>query len=92
MHRSFASIAAVHITLEDLLPPTTYFRFNPNLSIDVPIDESGPAVLKQLVTDARNYIDKYDWKYRKASESLMKKKTHYQRARDLLGMEMLMRK
>lgn len=86
------SIPAVHITLKDLLPPTTYFRFNPNMSVDAQIDEVRPDVMKQLIKDTRNYIDKYDWKYRKAADSLMKKKTGIQKAKEKFMLQLMMRK
>ena len=87
----FISALAVHNTLKDLLPATTYFRFNPNLSADVPLDESDPIVIDQLITDAQNYIDKYDWKYRSAADSLVKRKTGWQIIQEHIKQEVMMR-
>ena len=91
MNAVYSSFLAVHITLQDLLPDTTYFRFNPNLSIDATLDESKPEVLEQLKTDAKNYINKYEWKYRKAAESLKRKKTTGQYATEQLILKLEMR-
>ena len=46
----------MHTILKDLLPPSTYFRFNPELTEDIAIDESKPERLEQLVQDANNYV------------------------------------
>eukprot|EP00794_Sanderia_malayensis_P006140 gene6140-6846_t len=89
---SATDVEAVHVTLQDLLPPSTYFRFNPNMSIDVPLDESGAGVLEQLQTDAKNYVDKYEWKFIRAADSLKRQKTVYETAKDSLNLRLAMRK
>ena len=80
----------MHITLEDLLPSTVYFRFNPNLSIDAFLDESDPKALDQLKVDAKNYIDKYEWKYHKAADSLLQKKSSARHVREKLALKLAM--
>eukprot|EP00795_Rhopilema_esculentum_P002165 gene2165-17755_t len=83
-------VEAMHITLEDLLPSTVYFRFNPNLSIDAFLDESDPKALDQLKVDAKNYIDKYEWKYQKAADSLLQKKSSVRHVREKLALKLAM--
>ena len=71
---------AVHTILKDLLPPSTYFRFNPKLSEDLAIDESKPEKLDQLVRDANSYIMDNDELLRVAATCLTAKKKPHQRA------------
>lgn len=72
---SATDVEAVHIILQDLLPPSKYVRLNPNMSSDVPLDECRPEMLRQLEQDARNYINKFSHKFDAASEALLRHKT-----------------
>ena len=59
----FLDFLAIHIILQDLLPEASYVRLNPNMSLDVPLDECQHHVLEQLKQDARNYIYKFSHKF-----------------------------
>ncbi len=61
------------------------------MSIDVPLDESGPEALEQLQMDARNYMNKFDWKFQRAAESLRKNKSIYETTKDSVNLKLAMR-
>ena len=81
MHIFFYTLA-VHTILKDLLPPSTYFRFNPELTDDIAIDESKPEKLEQLVQDANRYIRDNHELLRLAALTLTAKKRPQQRAEE----------
>ena len=74
--------AAVHTILKDLLPRSTYYRFNPELTEDIAIDESKPEKLEQLVQDADNYIRNNHELLKLAAASLTADKHPHQRAEE----------
>ena len=46
----------VHALLTDFLPPDKYFRFNPLLSENMPIDEKNAIVLSKLKSLAKEHF------------------------------------
>lgn len=92
MHRSHSDIplvnffkflyAAVHTILKDVLPASAYFRFQPELSEDILIDESNPEKLEQLVRDAERFLRANPDLVQQVSESLTAPKTTIQKAQD----------
>ncbi|KAK9399602.1 calcium-independent phospholipase A2-gamma [Crotalus adamanteus] len=48
----------VHIMLDALLPADTYFRFNPLMKEDIPLDENRKEKLNQLQTDGIRYLER----------------------------------
>uniref|UniRef100_A0A3P9AGR6 PNPLA domain-containing protein n=1 Tax=Esox lucius TaxID=8010 RepID=A0A3P9AGR6_ESOLU len=48
----------VYNLLDDLLAPNVYFRFNPMLSTEVPLDESSVRAMEQLQNDTQLYLDR----------------------------------
>jgi calcium-independent phospholipase A2-gamma len=77
-------IAAVHTILEDLLPKNVYFRFNPPLRTDIPLDEADEENLDKLVVDALHYLDKKKGKIQAASAAISLEKTLLQDWRERL--------
>jgi calcium-independent phospholipase A2-gamma len=73
---------AVHTILKDLLPRSTYYRFNPELTEDIAIDESKPEKLEQLIQDADNYIRNNHELLKLAAASLTADKQPHQRAEE----------
>ena len=73
---------AVHTILKDLLPRSTYYRFNPELTEDIAIDESKPEKLEQLVQDANDYIRDSNELLNLAALCLTAKKQPHQRAEE----------
>ncbi|NXP50762.1 PLPL8 phospholipase, partial [Heliornis fulica] len=69
----------VHTMLDALLPPDTYFRFNPLMNEDIPLDESRKEKLNQLQTDGIRYLERNEEKLRKAAKILTQEKTTLQR-------------
>lgn len=46
----------VHLVMNDLLPPGSYYRFNPPLMAECAMDEIDSDKLDNLVVDAQAYI------------------------------------
>ncbi|KAG8577627.1 hypothetical protein GDO81_010243 [Engystomops pustulosus] len=72
----------VHKTLDALLPPDTYFRFNPIMNEDVPLDENRKEKLSQLLSDGQNYLERNEEKLKKAAKVLKQERTTFQRICD----------
>lgn len=47
---------AIHTTLSDLMPASTYFRIQPKLSEDFGIDISDATVMKGMIKDSQRFI------------------------------------
>ncbi|XP_010118846.1 PREDICTED: calcium-independent phospholipase A2-gamma [Chlamydotis macqueenii] len=77
----------VHTMLDALLPPDTYFRFNPLMNEDIPLDESRKEKLNQLQTDGIRYLERNEEKLRKAAKILTQEKTTLQRFQDWLKLK-----
>ncbi len=73
---------AVHTILKDVLPASAYFRFQPDLSEDILIDESNPEKLEQLVRDAERYLRANQELVQRAVQSITAPKTSIQKAQD----------
>ncbi|KAL3851865.1 hypothetical protein ACJMK2_015566 [Sinanodonta woodiana] len=69
---------AVHVTMKDLLPPKSYFRFNPYLSEDCGLDEIRPERIQQMQTDTQLYLRKNQLKVAMAARELRKSKLPHQ--------------
>ncbi|XP_057711947.1 calcium-independent phospholipase A2-gamma [Corythoichthys intestinalis] len=69
----------VHTMLDALLPPDTYFRFNPYMSEDVPLNESRVDKLNFLMGEGERYLERNDAKLRKAAGVLTQEKGVIQR-------------
>lgn len=65
--------------LDALLPSDTYFRFNPYLSEDVPLDESRRERLNFLKTEGECYLARNESKLKRAASVLLKEKSAIQR-------------
>ena len=76
----FSVIAAVHTVLQDLLPSSTYFRFNPSLSQEIALDNPKPCNLQGLVDDANHFAESNQELIQQAAECLAAKKTVAQKA------------
>lgn len=68
----------------DLMPPASYFRFNPYLSEDLFLDEIRPVKLNTMKRDTHLYLRKNELKLNKAIETLKRPRMPYQRALDWL--------
>ena len=71
--------------LNDLLPPSVYFRFNPFVTQLLSMDECQPEKLDLLKQDALMYIRRNEEKFREAANALVKEKTIYQKANDWIN-------
>lgn len=72
----------VHKTLDALLPPDRYFRFNPVMSEDIPLDENRKEKLSLLLLDGQNYLERNEEKLKKAAKVLKQERTTFQRICD----------
>ncbi|NXM20389.1 PLPL8 phospholipase, partial [Ploceus nigricollis] len=77
----------VHTMLDALLPPDTYFRFNPLMNEDIPLDESRKEKLNQLQTDGIRYLERNEEKLRKAAKILTQEKSALQRFQDWIRLK-----
>lgn len=77
---------AVHTILEDLLP-SCYFRFNPELTKDIPINESDPDKLAQLVDDANRFVDDNQEAMERAAAYLTAPKKPSQKIQEWVAMQ-----
>ncbi|NXP25710.1 PLPL8 phospholipase, partial [Scytalopus superciliaris] len=77
----------VHTMLDALLPPDTYFRFNPLMNEDIPLDESRKEKLNQLQTDGIRYLERNEEKLRKAAKILTQEKSTLQRLQDWMRLK-----
>ncbi|XP_069707523.1 calcium-independent phospholipase A2-gamma isoform X2 [Phaenicophaeus curvirostris] len=77
----------VHTMLDALLPPDTYFRFNPLMNEDIALDESRKEKLNQLQTDGIRYLERNEEKLRKAAKILTQEKTTLQRLQDWIRLK-----
>ncbi|XP_010157965.1 PREDICTED: calcium-independent phospholipase A2-gamma [Eurypyga helias] len=77
----------VHTMLDALLPPDTYFRFNPLMNEDIALDESRKEKLNQLQTDGIRYLERNEEKLRKAAKILTQEKTALQRLQDWIRLK-----
>ncbi|XP_076007443.1 calcium-independent phospholipase A2-gamma isoform X2 [Genypterus blacodes] len=69
----------VHTMLDALLPPDTYFRFNPSMSEDIPLNESRLEKLNFLKSEGERYLERNEAKLRKAASVLSQEKSTIQR-------------
>ncbi|XP_065599509.1 calcium-independent phospholipase A2-gamma [Cyrtonyx montezumae] len=77
----------VHTMLDALLPPDTYFRFNPLMNEDIPLDESRKEKLSQLQTDGIRYLERNEEKLRKAARILTQEKSALQKFHDWIKLK-----
>ncbi|XP_078232962.1 calcium-independent phospholipase A2-gamma isoform X2 [Pogona vitticeps] len=77
----------VHTMLDALLPPDTYFRFNPLMSEDIALDENRKEKLNQLQTDGIRYLERNEEKLKKAAKILTQEKNLFQRLNDWMRLK-----
>ncbi|XP_008409226.1 calcium-independent phospholipase A2-gamma-like [Poecilia reticulata] len=70
----------VHAMLDAFLPPDTYFRFNPFVNEEVPMDESRLEKLNLLQAEGLRYLERNEEKLRKVARLLTREKSSVQRA------------
>ncbi|XP_016418152.1 calcium-independent phospholipase A2-gamma isoform X2 [Sinocyclocheilus rhinocerous] len=80
----------VHTMLDALLPPNTYFRFNPYMSEDVALDESREEKLSQLQAEGLQYLERNQEKLQRAVSELTRDKSSTQRLSEWLRLRALM--
>ncbi|XP_046525787.1 calcium-independent phospholipase A2-gamma isoform X5 [Equus quagga] len=77
----------VHIMLDGLLPPDTYFRFNPVMCENIPLDESRNEKLDQLQLEGLKYIERNEEKMKKLAKILSQEKTTLQKINDWIKLK-----
>ncbi|XP_004635023.1 calcium-independent phospholipase A2-gamma isoform X1 [Octodon degus] len=77
----------VHIMLDGLLPPDTYFRFNPVMCENIPLDESRNEKLDQLQLEGLKYIERNEQKMKKLAKILSQEKTTLQKINDWIKLK-----
>ncbi|XP_071071327.1 calcium-independent phospholipase A2-gamma isoform X2 [Dasypus novemcinctus] len=77
----------VHIMLDSLLPPDTYFRFNPVICENIPLDESRNEKLDQLQLEGLKYIERNEEKMIKVAKILRQEKTTLQKINDWIKLK-----
>ena len=74
--------SAIDTVLSDILPKNVYFRWNPNMSADIPMDEGRIEMLEQIQFDARRHLEKVDDSLKTCARSLLQSKTIVDRSVD----------
>ncbi|XP_056596141.1 calcium-independent phospholipase A2-gamma-like isoform X1 [Triplophysa dalaica] len=82
----------VHTMLDALLPPHTYFRFNPYMSEEVPLDESRDEKLQQMQTEGLRYLERNQEKVRRVVHKLTRDKSSVQTLTEWLRLKAYMYK
>ncbi|XP_048195743.1 calcium-independent phospholipase A2-gamma isoform X1 [Perognathus longimembris pacificus] len=77
----------VHVMLDGLLPPDTYFRFNPVMCENIPLDESRNEKLDQLQSEGLKYIERNEQKMKKLAKILSQEKTTLQKINDWIKLK-----
>ncbi|XP_022448729.1 calcium-independent phospholipase A2-gamma isoform X2 [Delphinapterus leucas] len=77
----------VHVMLDGLLPPDTYFRFNPVIRENIPLDESRNEKLDQLQLEGLKYIERNEEKMKKLAKILSQEKTTLQKINDWIKLK-----
>ncbi|XP_045684324.1 calcium-independent phospholipase A2-gamma isoform X3 [Phyllostomus hastatus] len=77
----------VHVMLDGLLPPDTYFRFNPVMCENIPLDESRNEKLDQLQLEGLRYIERNEEKMKKLAKILSQEKTTLQKINDWIKLK-----
>lgn len=74
--------SAIDTVLSDILPKNVYFRWNPNMSADIDMDEGRIEMLEQIQFDARRHLEKVDDSLKTCARSLLQSKTVVDRSMD----------
>ncbi|XP_004677002.1 PREDICTED: calcium-independent phospholipase A2-gamma isoform X2 [Condylura cristata] len=77
----------VHVMLDSLLPPDTYFRFNPVMCENIPLDENRNEKLDQLQLEGMKYIERNEEKMTKLAKILSQEKTTLQKFNDWIKLK-----
>jgi len=80
--------AAVHTILHDLLPASTYFRFNPYMSEHFLLDEVRANKWEQMQQDTEMYCRKNAQQLDRAVSQLLQPKPLYRRITDQLRLKL----
>ncbi|XP_045480446.1 calcium-independent phospholipase A2-gamma-like isoform X2 [Harmonia axyridis] len=80
----------VHSMLSDLLPPRTYYRFNPYLTEMLGISEICPEKMSLLKRDALMYLRRNEEKFQEAADTLNIKKGPLQKLQDYVNLQLEM--
>ena len=80
-------LTEVHVMLDGLLPPDTYFRFNPVMCENIPLDESRNEKLNQLQLEGLKYIERNEEKMKKLAKILSQEKTTLQKINDWIKLK-----
>ncbi|KAJ8245679.1 hypothetical protein GJAV_G00273320 [Gymnothorax javanicus] len=77
----------VHSMLDALLPADTYFRFNPYMNEEIPLDESRRERLNLLQTEGARYLERNEEKLHRAAQVLQQDKSAIQRLAEWLRLK-----
>ncbi|XP_064631859.1 calcium-independent phospholipase A2-gamma-like [Lineus longissimus] len=80
--QSATDTQGVHTMLHDLLPPSTYFRFNPYMTEDCLLDEIREEKIDQLLQDTEMYLRKNEHKMESAAKQLLLPRRPHQKVND----------
>ncbi|XP_055353718.1 calcium-independent phospholipase A2-gamma-like [Paramacrobiotus metropolitanus] len=77
----------IHTTLQDLLPPSTYFRVNPILSEDLGMDISDIKKMDILIHDSRKFVEDNPVLMRQIAEKLTAPRSSLRKANDWMRLQ-----
>ncbi|XP_062317478.1 calcium-independent phospholipase A2-gamma-like [Osmerus eperlanus] len=77
----------VHTMLDALLPPNTYYRFNPYMNEEIALDESRHEKFNLLQAEGMRYLERNEEKLQKAARILTQEKSPAQRLSEWLKLK-----
>ncbi|XP_074124398.1 calcium-independent phospholipase A2-gamma isoform X1 [Sminthopsis crassicaudata] len=77
----------VHIMLDGFLPPDTYFRINPVMRENIPLDENRNEKLDFLQLEGIQYLERNEEKMKKLVKILTQEKTTLQKINDWIKLK-----
>lgn len=74
--------SGVHLILKNTLDPSSYFRLSPYLCENYELNETQPDKIKQMIDEAKSYIDRNDILLQRLADKLKQDRLPNQKIMD----------